>query len=442
VETVKTVSISGRISVSVLALVLAGCSPGATAAPTGGGQPTGAPGTGQPTGAAGTPSGEPIVVGSSLSLTGAFAPTGAIHRIAGEMFVERLNDAGGLLGRPVEWQVLDDESDQTQVAALYERLITQEEVDLIMGPYATPLIISAMGVAERYGYVLPQHTAVLAPLMTYECQFPGWSIGPTPNEFIPNQVYDALESLDSPPESIAFVTNQSGSTDFVTHGRADVEEPNAVDIATDRGLEVVADVLYPPGNTEWAAIATQIRDANPDFVMANGLGVESLGLLQAMQQLGYQPPMMFSLFPAPGPLLGAGDLAEGHLSVSTFEPNEPILAGMGDEVRTLVEDFAERATAAQLPYTVFETQATGSWTAWEILAQGVAGAGAVDDQQAICDWLHDNGVDSTFHGQLSFDPASNNFWAPTQTLKQIQDGDWVVVWPEDRAAAPLRGPAS
>lgn len=432
-------SVPARISAAVLAVVLSACSPAASPTPTGGSQPTtGAPTTG-PTG--GGPTGEPIVVGSSLSLTGAFAPTGAIHRIAGEMFVERLNQGNGLLGRPVEWLVLDDESDQAQVAALYERLITQEEVDLLMGPYATPLILSAMGVAERYDYVLPQHTAVLAPLMTYECQFPGWSIGPTPNEFIPNQVYDALASLDSPPETIAFVTNQSGSTDFVTHGRADVEEPNAVDIATDRGLEVVADILYPPGNTDWGAIAAQVRDANPDFLMANGLGVESLGLLQAMEQLDYQPPMMFSLFPAPGPLLGAGALAEGHLSVSTFEPNEPILAGMGEEVRGMVEDFQQRAEAAELPYTVFETQATGSWTAWEILAQGVERAGTVDDQQAICDALHADGIDSTFHGPLTFDPATNNFWAPTQTLKQVQDGDWVVVWPEDRAAAPLRGPA-
>jgi branched-chain amino acid transport system substrate-binding protein len=437
----KTASIPGKVSAGALALLLAACSPGASPGVTGGPATGGAPTGGTGASPAGPPSGEPIVVGSSLSLTGAFAPTGAIHQIAGEMFVERLNDAGGLLGRPVDWNVVDDESDQAQVAALYERLITQDQVDLLMGPYATPLILSAMGVAERNGYVLPQHTAVLAPLMTYECQFPGWSIGPAPNEFIPNQVYDAIASLDSPPQSIAFVTNQSGSTDFVTHGRADVEEPNAVEIAEQRGLEVVADVLYPPGNTEWGSIAAQIRDADPDFVMANGLGVESLGLLQAMEQLDYLPPLSFSLFPAPGPLLGAGDLAEGHLSVSTFEPNESILAELGEDVRGLVEEFSTRASEAELPYTVFETQATGSWTAWEILAQGVAGAGTVDDQQAICDWLHQNGVNSTFHGQLTFDQASNNFWEPTQTLKQIQDGDWVVVWPEDRAAAPLRGPA-
>jgi branched-chain amino acid transport system substrate-binding protein len=388
----------------------------------------------------GAPSGDPIVVGSTMSLTGPLSATGVIHQIAGEQFVAQLNENGGLLGRPVEWLVLDDESDQASVATLYERLISEEQVDLIIGPYATPLIISAMAVAERHGYVMPQHTAVLAPLMTYECQFPAWSIGPEPEVYVPEQVYDALASLDEPPSTIAFVTNQSGSTDFITHGQPDSDGANAMTIAEERGLEIVADVAYPPGHDDWSAIAAQIRDADPDFVMMNSLGVESVGLIEAMSQLDYAPPMMFSLFPAPGPLLGLGDAGEGHLSVSTFEPNEPTLERMGDEVREIVESFEAEAEAQGLPYTAFETQATGSWTAWEILVEGVEGAGSVDDQQAICDYLHESGAETTFHGLLEFDPEVNNFWPSDQGLKQIQDGEWVTVWPEDSAAAELVGP--
>jgi branched-chain amino acid transport system substrate-binding protein len=388
------------------------------------------------------PEGEPIVVGSTLSLTGAFAATAAIHQIAGEQFVEQLNASGGLLGRPVEWMVLDDESDQANVATLYERLVSQEEVDLIIGPYATPNIISAMAVAERHGLVMPQHTAVLAPAMAYDCQFPAWSIGFTPNEFVPNQLFDAFESLESPPESIVFVTNQGGSTDFVTHGSPDDDaDPSSVTIAEERGLEVLADISYPPppGTPDWAAIAAQVRDANPDAIMMNSLGVESVALIEAMEQLGYQPPIMFSLFPAPGPLLGLGDLAEGHLSVSMFEPNEPILEERGDEVREIVESFQEAAEAEDLPYTAFETQAAGSWTAWEILVAGVESAGDLD-HEAICDALHESGAETTFHGSLTFDPEQNNFWETTSGIKQIQDGDWVMVWPEESAAAELRGP--
>src|SRR5690606_34278399 len=145
--------------------------------------------------------------------------------------------------RPVEWVLRDDESDQARVATLYEQLITQDRVDLIMGPYATPNILSAMAVAERYGYVLPQHTAVIAPLMTYECQFPAWSIGFSPNEYVPSLVFDALESLPTPPKTVAVVVNQNGSTDFVANGIADdPNDPSVANVAEARGLEVVATI--------------------------------------------------------------------------------------------------------------------------------------------------------------------------------------------------------
>ncbi len=385
-------------------------------------------------------SGDPIVVGGTLSLTGAFAATGAIHKLAGDMFVERLNAAGGLLGREVEWNLLDDESDTANIAPLYEQLISQDQVDLIMGPYATPNILAAMPVAERYGYTLPQHTAVLAPLMTYACQFPGWSIGPEPNSFIPNQIADALDSLDGAVSTVALLTNESGSTAFISYGIADdPEDPSTLNILPERGYEIVADIPYPPGYEDWGSTAAQVRDANADLVLINGLGVEANSLIEAMQQLDYRPPLMFALFPAPGPLLGLGDAAQGTLSVSIFEPNEPILEQMDPEVREIVEEFAERAAAEEIPYTVFETQAAASWNAWEILAQGVEGAGSTDGQ-GICDSLHSTGAELTFSGAVTFDPAVNNFWDTTEGLKQIQGTEWVMVWPEDIAAGTLAGP--
>jgi branched-chain amino acid transport system substrate-binding protein len=396
-----------------------------------------APSTG---GTAPAPSGEPIVVGSTLSLTGVFGATGVIHQIAGELFVERLNESGGLLGRPVEWTVLDDESDQAQVSNLYERLISQDQVDLIIGPYATPNILSAVAVAERHGYTMPQHTAVLAPLLSYPCQFPGWSIGPTPNEYVPNQLLDLVETLPEPPQKIVVATNQNGSTDFITRGLPDDDaDPGMLSIAEERGYEVV-DIAYPPGTTDWAPIATQIRDEAPDLLVNNGLGVDPVGLIEAMEQLGYQPPMMFSLFPAPGPPLGLGDLSDGLLAVSIFEPNEATMDQYPPEAAEIVEEFSARAEAAGVPYTVFETQAAASWNAWEILTQGVEAAGDLD-QQAICDALHENGAETTFSGPLEFDPEVNNFWPSNQGIKQIQGGDWLMVWPDERAAASVQPPA-
>jgi branched-chain amino acid transport system substrate-binding protein len=383
-------------------------------------------------------SGQPIMVGSTLSLSGAFAATGVIHKIAGEAFVARLNARGGLLGRPVQWVVRDDESDQAKVSSLYEQLISQDKVDLIIGPYATPNILSAMAVAERHGYTMPQHTAVLAPLLTYRCQFPGWSIGSAPNEQVPNQLLDAVASLPSPPKRVAILTNQNGSTDFVSYG-AGTNKAGMVSIAKQRGLDVALEVRYPPNTTNWAPLATQLRDAKPDLVINNGLGVDPVNLLQAMAQLNYRPPMMFSLFPAPGPLLGLGAPASGLLSVTIFEPNKATLDKLKPVATEIVNDFKTRATTAKLPYTVFETQAAASWNAWEILVAGVEGAGKLD-QKAMCDALHAKGADTTFSGRLSFDPKQNNFWPTTSSIKQIQGNDWVTVWPAERAAAPLQPP--
>ncbi|HEU4540738.1 MAG TPA: amino acid ABC transporter substrate-binding protein [Jiangellaceae bacterium] len=388
------------------------------------------------------PSGEPIVIGSTLSLTGAFGPTGAIHQIVGEQFVERLNENGGLLGRPVEWQLLDDESDSAQVTQLYERLINQDQVDLVIGPYATPNIIPAVAVAERAGYMMPQHTAIHAPLLTYQCQFPGWSMDPVPDEYTSELLFEMLAGLPDPPQTIALVTNESGSTQPMTEGF--VEQgvgQGMLGIAPEYDLEVVADLRYPPGNQEWGSIATQLRDADADIVINNGLAVDPVGIVEAMAQLDYQPPMFFTLFPAPGPILGLGENAEGVLSVSLFEPNEPILEQYGDEVREITEEFSQRATDAGLPYTVFESQAAASWNAWEILVGAVEGADTLE-QEALCDYLVENGVDTTLNGHLTFDPEQHNFWESNVGIKQVQNGDWVMVWPEDRAAADVVPPGN
>lgn len=381
--------------------------------------------------------GEPIIVGSTLPLTGFLGATGVIHQIAGEQFVDRLNESGGLLGRPVEWLLLDDESDTAQVTTLYERLINQEQVDLIIGPYATPNIIPAVAVAERAGYTIPHHTAIHAPLLTYECQFPGWSMDPVPDDYTSELLFDLLSTLPEPPETIALVTNESGSTLPMTEGFTEQDVGQGMlGLAEEYGLEVVADVRYPPGNQEWSAVATQLRDADADIVINNGLGVDPVGMVEAMAQLDYEPPMFFTLFPAPGPILGLGDLGEGTLSVSLFEPNEAILEQYGEEVREITEEFSARAAEADLPYTVFESQAAASWNTWEILAGAVEGAGTLD-QQAICDYLHESGVETTLNGQLTFDPEVSNFWETNVGIKQVQDGDWVMVWPEDRAAADV-----
>src|SRR5471032_2900264 len=90
------------------------------------------------------PSGKPVRVGGTLSLTGFLAQTAVVHKIAAEMMVEEINGRDGFLGRPVEYVLLDDQSKPDVARSLYEKLITVDKVDLIQGPYATAPILAAI----------------------------------------------------------------------------------------------------------------------------------------------------------------------------------------------------------------------------------------------------------------------------------------------------------
>ncbi|HEX6222220.1 MAG TPA: ABC transporter substrate-binding protein [Acidimicrobiia bacterium] len=382
------------------------------------------------TGASGEPEGDPIVVGGSLSLTGFLAPTAAIHEAVGEVFVERINAQGGLLGRPVEWQVLDDESAPDQAAALYERLITEDEVDLVIGPYGTGNITAAMAVAERYGYVFPHHTASLTYEYTYACHFSSWSTGLHPNITNPNLVYDAVESSGNTPETIGFVINEFPGTQFIAYGEPGTDEGGAVSEAEDRGYDVVLEVSFPTAITDWAPIAAQVADADPDFLYIGGLGVNAADLITAMNAIDYSPRGMFTQWDAPGPLLGT-EGSDGIMSVTIFEEHPPFTDDPeAVEVATLID--AALADAG-IPYNKVETQAAASWTAWEYLQQAAEGAGSLD-QQEMCDYLVENGAQTLFHGDIEFNPNEQNYFVDLSKVKQIQDGDWYVVYPEEFAA--------
>lgn len=420
---------------AVMAMVVAACGDGAGPATTAGEAPATTGGEDSPATTGGEePSGDPIVIGSTLALTGPLAPTAAIHQVAGDLFVERLNASGGLLGRPVEWTVLDDESVADQAASLYERLITEEQVDLIIGPYGTGAITAAMQVAARYGYVIPQHTGSLTYAFDYECQFPAWPTGRYPNATNPELVYDALESTGNPPETMAFVINQFPGTMFVAYGYPDSGDPQdalgAVSIAEERGYEVVLDVQFPLDISDWGPIAAQVRDADPDFVYLGGLGVDAPNLIAAMDALDYQPPGLFVQWPAPGPVLGAGESAEGVLSVTAFESHPPFTDD--PEKAEIAEAFEQAATDAGIPYPEMETQASASWAAWQSLVAGVEGAGSLDNE-AICDYLRNNTIETIF-GEVQYGTEEHNYYGDISYVKQVQDGDWWVVYPQDSAA--------
>jgi branched-chain amino acid transport system substrate-binding protein len=385
----------------------------------------------------GKASGEPIRVGGSLALTGFLSGGGLIHNTAGKLFVDRLNEAGGLLGRPVEWVVVDDESLPDKAAAAYERLITEDEVDLITGPYGTGTVSSAINVAERYGYVLPNHTGSLTYLYDYDCHFPTWSSGRYPNETLITDTLDMLEATDNPPKSIAFVVNQFPGSNYLAYGTKDGDEKDAVgaiQLAKDRGFEVI-DINYPTDISDWTPIASQIRDADPDYIWNAGVGLDTTNLLQALKGLNYDPKGVFGLWSAPGPLAALGEVADDVVLAGLYFPS------MADdpEVEEIIAEYTSRAEQAET-YPVFETQAASEWIQWELLTQAVEATESLEHEE-LCNWVKENGVDSQLLGPLDFNAEDNHYTGNVSVLGQLQDGEWQAVWPEDKKTAEASYPS-
>jgi branched-chain amino acid transport system substrate-binding protein len=362
----------------------------------------------------------PIRIGSTLALTGPLAATSLVHKVVGEIYVDELNKRGGLLGRKVEWIVKDDQSKPDLARTLYEQLVTADKVDLLMGPYATGAILSAMGVAQRYNKVLVHHTFGIPSMAKYDMQFPAWSLGPDPATTVPNTVFDALAASPSPPKTIAVVTSKFPSVHFMSLG--------AREVAKKRGLDEVLFLEWDFGNLDYGPIAARIKDAKPDFLWVGAIGLEGNQLLEAMHKIDYTPKEHFYMYPAPAPM-SKSPLAKNALSMTVFEEHAPYTNAPG--AARFIELYHERAAKAGIPDTAVEVQAAASYTAWQILEAGVKGANSLDDAK-IGAYLKKNGAD-TIQGHLHFD-GPHNYGDDLMRVKQVQNGHWVTVYPKAYAA--------
>jgi branched-chain amino acid transport system substrate-binding protein len=370
------------------------------------------------------PSGKPVRVGGTLSLTGFLAQTAVIHKISAEIMVEEINGRNGLLGRPVEYVLLDDQSKPEVARSLYEKLITVDKVDLIQGPYATAPILAAMGVAQRYGKVMIQSSMGIPKLQTYDRAFPATPFGSEPNVTYPNVILDALATFPTPPKTMAILTSKFPSAQFMALGMKEQ--------AGKRGVNVPVYLEYESGTRDFGAMAARVKEANADFLWVGSLGLESNLLLEALRKLDYMPKNHFHLYPAPGPLALSPD-GDKALCSTFLEPDEPFMSRPG--MKHYAAAFKEKATKANLPYTTIDAQACGMIAEWQILEAAVNGAGSLDDAK-IAAWLKKNKV-TTIYGPTRFDGPYNHGDA-NQLIKQVQNKEWKVVWPKEFAAPGVK----
>ena len=245
-------------------------------------------------------------------------------------------------------------------------------------------------------------------------------------------VFDALKTQKKVPKRIAFVTNTGGSTNFISYGPPNSSEGGAVEAAKKAGFNVVADIQYPPTVSDWGSIAAQVRAAKPDFVWNNGLAVDPTNLIQAMKQLDYWPPQIFTLFPAPGPLLALRRRPTTCCRCRCSSRTATLLKQLGKDARRSSPSSAGSEGGEGL---VPRVRLAGDRVVerWEVLAAGVQGAKSTDNE-GVQTTSRPTESKTTFIGTLKFNPATNNFpTAANLSVKQIQNRRWKIVWPTSRS---------
>ena len=366
--------------------------------------------------------GKPIRIGSTLPLTGPLASLAIIHKVTAEIYVENLNKRGGLLGRPVEWLLRDDQSKPELTRTIYEQLITADKVDLIQSPYATASILAAMGVAQRYNKVLLHTSFGIPKLAKYDMQFQTAGVAFDPENVWPNLIFDATAKLAKPPKTVAVVTSKFPSVHHISVGAREVMKK--------RGLKEVLHLEYEFGNRDFGPIASRVKDATPDFLWGGTNGIDPVLMLEAMKRIDYRPPAQVHLFPAPGPMLKMPE-AQGALALTNFEAHPPFTDD--PTIAQFVKTYAERSKEAGIPYPAVDLQSAIMYAAWQVLETVVTATKSLEDK-TIAAWLKKNEVKTLF-GPLRWNGPQNYVeGSDLYKIKQLQQGRWLVVHPAQWAA--------
>ena len=398
-------------SVMVISLLVTACGAPATTAPAA----TQPPATEAPTTAPTEPpatTAPPIKVGASLPLTGDFSEPGTAAKKGYELWVDVINKAGGLLGRQVEFTVYDNASNPDTAVADYERLVTQDKVDLLVGPFSSRLVIPTSEVAAKYGYAFPEpaggapHVFDRGLTNIFFCQ-----PAPSADQAIPFASFILGLPADQRPKTFAVITNDDPFSVSVVEA--------AEKLLTDGGLEMVLKETYPPDTKDFSSLAAKVADKNPDLLVGGTQFEDAVGQAKAYQQAGYQPRgIMFTTGPG---LPKEFNEALGAATEGVFAPISWFEASTAETNPEFVAAY--HAKYGEEPIA---EDSANAYTVGQVLQQAVESTQSVDNAKLI-EEMH-KATFKTVVGPLSFDELGQP--KGSYMVLQWQSGKIVIVGPD------------
>jgi branched-chain amino acid transport system substrate-binding protein len=252
---------------------------------------------------------EPIRVGVTASLSGVYAVPGKNQLQGIEMWAHDINARGALLGREVELVYYDDESDPDTVRRLYQRLINDDKVDLLIGPYSSDLTLVASDVAEQHEFPMIAAGAASSDI---------WSRGYRNIFQVDAPAYEYMDLLIKSARSNAGLTRIALIYPAADFSREVAEGVRAK--AAEQGMEIVFDEEYPLDSTEFSDLVRRLRLTVPELVIGATYLNDSIAFVQEAKRQQLSPQAFaFTVGPALtefGDTLG--DDADGIIGVVSW----------------------------------------------------------------------------------------------------------------------------
>jgi branched-chain amino acid transport system substrate-binding protein len=268
-----------------LVVALAGCAPTPTTAPEATEPP--APEATEPPAPEPTeppaPEEKVIKIGMAVALSGAMAKEGGYCRDGVELWKDLVNEAGGIdVGGEkymVEVIYYDDKSDAETSARLTEKLITEDEVDFLLGPFSSGLTMLTTTVGEKYG-VLSMATMANSPDIYNRDYKYAFAVLPPAGNYM-KLFLDMAMAQDPKPETAAVVMRDDPFGISMGEG--------TVAYAKELGLDVVYEQKYPKDIKDASALLTDIKGLNPDIVVGCTTLQEAVVLTRQAKELNVCP---------------------------------------------------------------------------------------------------------------------------------------------------------
>jgi branched-chain amino acid transport system substrate-binding protein len=373
---------------------------------------------------------QPIRIGASLSQTGSFASLGQNLLRGYQLCIKHANEKGGVLGRKLELTVEDDRSEAKTAVEIYEKLITQVKVDAILGPYSSPIVEAVANVSEEHKMPMVAPSGASSSIFKKGRKFVFMVQSPA-------EVYlEGLVDLAAKRglKTIGLINEDTIFPKAIAQG--------STELAKKKGLKVIFSEPYPKGRTDFSAVLSKIKAANPDVLGAATYFEDAVAIIRQMKELNVSPKMIGVTVGGDLPKFyeTLGQAAEFVYGSSQWEPELVTLRAGGlipiarqyPGAGEFVENYRKEYPGADFSY-----HSAGGYSGCEVLIEAIKRAGSLDGEKiraAILKLDYHN-----VYGGFKVDRDGFQI-AHKMVMFQWQDGKKVIVWPDELAPGKPRFP--